>query len=108
MIQTLKVYDPPMCCDTGVCGPFVDTALVHFAADIDWLMGKGVKVDRYSLTRQPDAFVGNKLLVETMRKEGTECLPIIIADGKIVSKGSYPDREVLARIACLRNKEELT
>ena len=108
MIHTLEVYDPPMCCDTGVCGPFVDTALVHFAADIDWLMGKGIKVDRYNLTRQPDAFVGNKLLVEAMKKEGTECLPIIIADGKIVSQGSYPEREALARIAGLRNKQELT
>jgi hypothetical protein len=108
MVQKLEVYDPPMCCDTGVCGPFVDTALVHFAADIDLLMENGVKVDRYNLTRQPDAFVGNKLLVEAMKKEGTECLPIIIADGKIVSQGSYPKREARARIAGLRNKQELT
>ncbi len=108
MIQTLEVYDPPMCCGTGVCGPFVDTALVHFAADIDWLMRKGVKVDRYNLTQHPDVFVGNKLLVEAMKIEGTECLPIIIADGKIVSQGSYPEREALARIAGLRNNQELT
>jgi hypothetical protein len=33
----LEVYDPAMCCSTGVCGPEVDPALVTFAADLKWV-----------------------------------------------------------------------
>jgi hypothetical protein len=29
----LDVFDPAMCCSTGVCGPEVDPQLVQFAAD---------------------------------------------------------------------------
>ena len=28
----LQVFDPPMCCSTGVCGPQVDPELPRFAA----------------------------------------------------------------------------
>ncbi len=104
MIQTLEVYDPPMCCDTGVCGPFVDTALVHFAADIDWLKGQGINVERYNLAQQPDVFAKNKLLLQAMEKDGTDCLPLIIADGKIVTHGSYPDRKALVQITGLHSE----
>jgi len=27
--QTLQIFDPAMCCSTGVCGPEVDTKLVQ-------------------------------------------------------------------------------
>ncbi|MDH3390414.1 MAG: arsenic metallochaperone ArsD family protein, partial [Desulfobulbaceae bacterium] len=30
----IEIYDPPMCCPTGVCGPNVDPELVQFAADL--------------------------------------------------------------------------
>ena len=33
----LTVYDPPMCCSTGVCGPAVDPVLPRVTADLDWL-----------------------------------------------------------------------
>ena len=35
--QRIQVFDPPMCCSTGVCGPDVDPVLVRFAADLAWL-----------------------------------------------------------------------
>ena len=38
----LAVYDPPMCCSTGVCGPAVDPVLPRVAADLDWLKRQGV------------------------------------------------------------------
>jgi hypothetical protein len=37
MTTTLCVFDPAMCCSTGVCGPSVDPELARFAADLDWL-----------------------------------------------------------------------
>ncbi len=31
-MKTIQVYDPPMCCSTGLCGNDIDPALVSFAA----------------------------------------------------------------------------
>jgi hypothetical protein len=48
----LTVYDPPMCCSTGVCGPSVDEAIARFAADLDWIKQRGVAVERHNLSLQ--------------------------------------------------------
>ena len=90
MTQKLEVYDPPMCCPTGICGPFVDPALMKFTADIEWLQRQGVDVERYNLSQQPDAFASNKTLQESMEKDGTDCLPMILANGAIVARRSPP------------------
>jgi len=54
----IQIFDPPMCCSTGVCGPAVDPELVRFAADLDWLKRQGVEVERYNLSQQPAGGVG--------------------------------------------------
>lgn len=46
---TLEVFYPPMCCSTGVCGPKVDTKLVQFSADLEWLKA------RFFIPRQASA-----------------------------------------------------
>jgi hypothetical protein len=104
MIHKLLIYDPPMCCPTGVCGPFVDSSLMQFAADIAWLQKRGIPVERYNLLQQPDAFAGNGILREAMEKDGTDCLPLILADDTIVAAGRYPKREELARFAGLEGE----
>ena len=45
-MASVEVFDPAMCCSTGVCGPSVDPALARFAADLEWLAGQGVAVAR--------------------------------------------------------------
>ena len=104
MIRELEVYDPPMCCSTGVCGPLIDPKLVSFAADLKWLQREGVTVERYNLAQQPDAFARNIHLKEAMEKDGNGCLPLLIADGRIVAKGHYPERKALAQIAGLQSE----
>jgi hypothetical protein len=106
MIQKLEIYDPPMCCPTGVCGPFIDPVLMRFTADVAWLQIQGVAVERYNLSQQPDVFAGNKILREAMEKDGTDCLPLILADGAIVAQGIYPNREDLGRFAGLEDEQE--
>ncbi len=96
-MSKVQVFDPPMCCSTGVCGPAVDPKLVRFSADLDWLSSRGVEVERYNLSQQPAAFVGNSAVAAAMR-ERDDALPIILVDGKIVSQGSYPAREALAEL----------
>lgn len=94
--KTIHVYDKPMCCSTGVCGPQVDPILPQFAADLDWLKSQGHLVTRYNLAQQPMAFIENKVVHQLLGSEGTDCLPLILIDGNIVSRKDYPSREVLA------------
>jgi AhpD family alkylhydroperoxidase len=96
----LQVFDPPMCCPTGVCGPEVDPALVRFASDLEWLKERGVEVERFNLAQQPAAFVKSAAVSEAIRGR-EDGLPLILVDGKIVAQGSYPSREVLAELAGL-------
>jgi len=56
-MTTIKDFDPPMCCSTGVRGPEVDTRLVQFAADLARFSGRGCKVERYNLSQQPEVFM---------------------------------------------------
>jgi arsenical resistance operon trans-acting repressor ArsD len=97
----LDVFDPPMCCSSGVCGPSVDPLLAAFAADVDWLMSHGVSVTRYNLARDPQAFVAQPLVKDTLQREGDSCLPLVIMNGEIVGTGAYPRRDELAQIAGL-------
>jgi hypothetical protein len=97
----IAVYDPPMCCSTGICGPSVDPALPRFAADLDWLKRQGVEVERYNLAQQPQAFATNVAVNAALHEDGNDCLPLILVDGKIVSRATYPDRPELARLVGL-------
>ena len=95
-MSELLVFDPAMCCSTGVCGPEVDAELVRFAGDLEWLRSRGASVRRYNLAQEAGAFAGNPLVRRSLHAEGTGCLPLLLVDGAVVSKGRYPDREELA------------
>ena len=92
----IEVFDPPMCCSTGVCGPSVNPALPRLAADLEWLRSLGIQVERYGLAQQPAAFRDNATVRETLAQEGVECLPLFRVDNVTVSKGVYPTRMQLA------------
>jgi hypothetical protein len=100
-MKKLEVFDPPMCCPTGVCGPAVDPALVQFASDFLWVAGQGVHVERYNLAQQPQAFAANETVKAALAKDGADCLPLILFNGAIIGKGRYPGREELARLVGL-------
>ena len=95
-MKSVQVYDKPMCCSTGVCGPDVDPVLPKFAADLDWLKNQGHHVERFNLAQQPQAFIENKAINGLLSTAGTDCLPVVVVDGEIVSQSVYPSREDLA------------
>lgn len=103
----LAVYDPPMCCSTGVCGPAVDPVLPRVSADLDWLKRQGVQVTRYNLAQQPQAFASNPTVTAALHEHGNDCLPLVLVDGAVVSRGNYPDRTELARLAGLETATEV-
>lgn len=94
----IQIFDPPMCCPTGICGPSVDPALVRFAADVAWLEKCGVAVQRFNLSQQPQAFLGNDEVKAALAEHGTAALPVVLVNGRIASRGVYPSRDVLARL----------
>jgi len=98
MTMTIRVFDPAMCCTTGVCGPSVDPELARFAADVDWLQKQGVAIERFNLSQQPAAFAETPAVKEALAR-GTEVLPLVLVGDRIVVEGAYPSRETLAALA---------
>ncbi len=100
-MTTLTVYDPPLCCSTGVCGADVDQRLVNFAADVDWLKSRGAEVRRINLSQEPMEFVSNPAIKALMDDAGSDGLPAIVVAGDVVSTARYPARGELAEWAGL-------
>lgn len=100
MSISIRVFDPAMCCSTGVCGPSVDPDLARFAADVDWLQKQGVSVERYNLSSQPGAFAETLAVKEALAR-GVEVLPLVLVGDRVVVEGTYPSRETLAALAGL-------
>jgi Arsenical resistance operon trans-acting repressor ArsD. len=95
---TLRVYDPAMCCATGVCGPSVDPQLVQFAADLQWLEMQQVRVLRYNLSQQPEAFLRQKKVADLLQALDEKALPILLLNDEIIAYGHYPSREELTQV----------
>lgn len=98
-MAAIHVFDPALCCSSGVCGAEVDRALVSFSADIDWLKQHDVAIERFNLSQQPMAFADNSTVKAFLERTGTEALPLILVDGEVALAGRYPSRSELARWA---------
>lgn len=95
-MKKLEVFDPAMCCSTGVCGVEVDPVLAQFAADLKWVAEHGIAVERHNLGQEPQAFAANPAVVKEM-EAGIDRLPILAVDGHIITTGMYPSRQQLAQ-----------
>jgi len=92
----VRVFDPAMCCSTGICGPSVDPQLARFAADLDWLKSQGVSVERFNLSQQPAAFADDVAVKTALETKGEAGLPLVKVNGEVKSSGTYPSRDELA------------
>ena len=93
-MSKLEVFEPAMCCPTGVCGVSVDPALVQFNADLQALAAQGVEVVRHGLGRDAAAFAAHAAVLKEMQA-GMDRLPLVTVDGRIVSTGAYPSHAQL-------------
>ena len=91
----IEIYDPAMCCSTGVCGPGVDPELLRTSTQLDRLKKEGVDVVRHNLSEEPQAYVDNKVVNDLLAAEGVEALPITFVNGELQTKGSYPGTAIL-------------
>lgn len=97
----IQVFDPAMCCSTGVCGVEVDQLLIDFSVDVDWATQNGANIQRFNLAQQPLAFVENPVVKAFLERSGAEALPLILLDGEVALAGRYPNRAELARWAVI-------
>ncbi len=89
-MKTIEIFDPAMCCSTGVCGPSVNKELLRIATVIEALKRMGIEVVRYNLSTEPQAFIQNTTVNQLLRAEGADVLPITLTDGEVAVKGAYP------------------
>lgn len=95
-MKKVEIFDPAMCCSTGVCGPVVDPELTRIASAVYSLEKKGFTITRYNLTNDPGAFVENGTVNQALAEKGPEALPVVLVDGEIVKTAEYPTNEELA------------
>lgn len=98
-MSKIEIYDPAMCCATGLCGPSIDPELLRVTTVINALTAKGVQVVRYGLSSEPQAFVDNKMVNEYLMKEEVDVLPITVVDGQVVKTKTYPSDAEFAQWA---------
>lgn len=92
-MKRMVIFDPAMCCSTGVCGPSVDKELLRVSTVLNNLKNKGIVVERYNLTSNPQVFVDNKEINRMLNDDGVEVLPVTMVDGVVVKTKSYPTDE---------------
>ena len=71
-MSKLEIFDPAMCCSTGVCGPSVDPELLRVSTIVNILNKKGFNVVRHNLSQEPQAFVQNQLVSELLKTKGSK------------------------------------
>lgn len=99
---TVEVYDPAMCCPTGLCGPGVDPALLQIARDLRWLEGHGVTVHRFGLTHEAQRFAANARVTGLLQAFGEGALPATLVNDVVLAHGRYPSRDEIVAVLAPR------
>jgi len=86
----VEIFDPPMCCPTGICGPTIDQALLDLNEMVMALQSQGVSVARYQMTSHPNIFLGNAEVMKLVREQQLAALPITVVRGKVIKTKTYP------------------
>ena len=86
----VEFFDPPMCCPTGLCGPTLDQTLLDVNEMIFTLQREDLRVERYQMTGNPNAFLGNAEVMKLVREKQMEALPITVVHGQVIKAGAYP------------------
>ncbi len=89
----VELFDPPMCCPTGLCGPSLDQTLLDVNEMVTALQRENLRIERYQMTSNPNAFLGNAAVMKLVREKQMEALPITVVRGKVIKVGAYPSRD---------------
>lgn len=107
-MRQIDVYEPALCCSSGLCGTDVDQALVDFNAALTTLEKEGITVTRRNLASAPTDFATCEPVRAYVEVAGTDGLPVTVVDGTIVATGSYPQVDQLRQFAGVSLEEKTT
>lgn len=97
-MKKMQIFEPAMCCSTGLCGVGVDPELLRISTVLNSLKKDEIEVDRFNLTNAPMEFVNNKKINEFLNTKGVDELPAIVLDGEIIISGRYPSNEEFSKL----------
>jgi len=86
----VEIFDPPMCCPTGLCGPTLDQTLLDVSEMLLALQAAGVRVERYQMSSNPNAFLNNSDVMRLVRERQMAALPITVVREQVLKVGAYP------------------
>ncbi|GGI14075.1 hypothetical protein GCM10007377_09120 [Galliscardovia ingluviei] len=86
----IDIFDPAMCCSSGVCGENVDQEVVDVAAAVSAARKEGLDVVRHNLASAPLDFASTPVVRDLLESEGAGSLPVVVINGEIVLEGVYP------------------
>ncbi len=94
----VELFDPPMCCPTGLCGPTLDQTLLDVSEMVVALQHENLRVERYQMTSHPNAFLSNVQVMKLVREKQMEALPITVVRGQVVKVGAYPSADEIRAV----------
>lgn len=104
-MNVIKIYEPAMCCATGVCGPSVDPELLRITTLVNKIKAGGGKIERYNLTDNPMIFVTDKHINDLLNNKGLDVLPIVTLNDQVIKTGAYlSDEEILGHLDIVLKK----
>ncbi len=92
-IVKIEIFDPPMCCPTGLCGPSVDPALLDVYETLLKIKAEydgRATVERYVLGQQPAKFMQQPEIVTRLKAHGVSILPVTLVNGLVCLEHVYP------------------
>lgn len=95
MKNKIVIYDPPMCCSSGVCGPNPDQTLIDFQDTFKHLVQVGESIERYIITQSPEKFKENPKIIKLIQEQQLKVLPITTVNDEVVKTGGYPTKQEL-------------
>jgi len=102
-MKKLQIFEPAMCCSTGLCGVGVDPELLRISTVVNSLEKNGVTIERFNLSSAPQEFINNKVINDLINEKGVDELPATTLEGEIVISGRYPTNEEIAKMLEIPN-----
>ena len=97
-MKKMCIYEPALCCETGLCGVNVDPELLRISTVLNTLKQEGIIIERYNLNNAPMEFVKNNTVNRYVNEKGIEGLPVVTLDGEIVITGRYPANDEILNL----------
>lgn len=92
-MKEMQIFEPALCCETGVCGASVDPELLRITTVLDRLNKNGMTVKRFNLNSAPMEFVTNQTVNVFLNQKGADALPVVLVESEVVIEGRYPTNE---------------